>query len=151
MCNNEPESSYHILLQCDFAKSCWQQLGFITRNEHYDSFVSWISTEFDKCSTDKRNMGAMICWAIWSCRNDLVWNQKGMEVFDVVESAKVVLNQWRYAQDNTFDHYLGLMNPSDGDEHWSCPTENKIKVNSDAAIFLIVLVLRLWLVIRMEV
>ncbi|KAL8094084.1 uncharacterized protein LOC141691465 [Apium graveolens] len=58
-----------------------------------------------------------------------------MEVIDVVESAKVVLNQWRCAQDNSFDHNLGLMNSTDGDEHWVCPTGETIKVNSDAAIF----------------
>lgn len=62
-------------------------------NEKYDSFVSGLSNEFDKWSIDKINMGSMICWAIWRCRNDLVWNQRGMEVIDVVESANVVLNQ----------------------------------------------------------
>lgn len=38
-------------------------------------------------------------------------------------------------KDNTSGHYLGLMNPIDGDEHWVCPTGDTIKVNSDAAIF----------------
>lgn len=66
--------------------------------------------------------------AIWHGRNELVWNQRGIEVPDIVESAKVVLNY-------SFDHHLGLTNLSDRDEHWVLPSGNKIKVNSDAALF----------------
>ena len=47
----------------------------------------------------------------------------------------MVFNQWKYAQDKTFDNYLGLMTNADGIEHWTLPEDNMIKVNSDATIF----------------
>lgn len=50
-----------------------------------------------------------------------------MRVREVVDSARVGLSQWQEAQDKNFDRY--------GDEHWIQPMENKIKVNTDAAIF----------------
>ncbi|KAL8121302.1 hypothetical protein AgCh_018147 [Apium graveolens] len=67
--------------------------------------------------------------------NDLVWNQHIMQVTEVVESAKVVLNQWRNVQDKTFNIFLGFMSQDDGHEHWQPPQENRVKVNTDAAIF----------------
>ncbi|XP_074344437.1 uncharacterized protein LOC141683598 [Apium graveolens] len=65
----------------------------------------------------------------------MVWNQRGMEVEDVVMSANVVLSQWYGAKDKSFDHFLGMINKEDGDEQWVLPTVNKIKVNTNAAIF----------------
>ncbi|KAL8109427.1 hypothetical protein AgCh_025503 [Apium graveolens] len=85
--------------------------------------------------TKKRQQSAMLCWAIWKSRNDLVWNQRNTEVLEVVVVAKVILNQWKYAQDKTFDLTLSFLNEEDGDERWMIPQENKIKVNCDAAIF----------------
>lgn len=58
-----------------------------------------------------RHMTAMVSRSLWERRNESVWNQKGMEVVDVVESAKVVLNQGQCAQDKLFDNYLGFMKP----------------------------------------
>uniref|UniRef100_A0A803QSS3 Reverse transcriptase n=1 Tax=Cannabis sativa TaxID=3483 RepID=A0A803QSS3_CANSA len=45
------------------------------------------------------------------------------------------LNQWLYAQDKTFDPSLGLFFSEDGNEHWTLPNVNMIKINTDAAIF----------------
>lgn len=47
----------------------------------------------------------------------------------------MALNQWQQAQDRTFNNFLGHMTIADGQELWTLPQENKIKVNSDAAIF----------------
>ena len=53
----------------------------------------------------------------------------------MVALSKVVLNQWKYAQDKTFDPSLGHLTSEDGDEQWTVPGDNMIKVNCDAAIF----------------
>lgn len=53
----------------------------------------------------------------------------------MVESAKSVLGQWKNVQDKFFDSSIGFMTQVDGEERWSVPNENTIKVNIDAAIF----------------
>ncbi|WOH04559.1 hypothetical protein DCAR_0623969 [Daucus carota subsp. sativus] len=83
-CNMELETINHVLLNCSYAQGCWSILG------------GWM--------VEKRQMGVMLCWAIWKCRNNLVWNQRGLEITEVVESAKVVRSQWKKAQDNLFNH-----------------------------------------------
>ena len=72
---------------------------------------------------------------IWKNRNELIWNQRSLNISEVVESAYSVLNQWRSVQDHTFDRFLGYMSHEDGDEHWHLPQPNSVKVNTDAAIF----------------
>nr|XP_017256465.1 PREDICTED: uncharacterized protein LOC108226023 [Daucus carota subsp. sativus] len=72
----------------------------------YSGFVSGLASEsiLGGWMVEKRQMGVMLCWAIWKCRNNLVWNQRGLEITEVVESAKVVRSQWKKAQDNLFNH-----------------------------------------------
>lgn len=77
----------------------------------------------------------MVCWELWKARNNLVWNQKGGEITEVVVSTTSVLNHWISVQDKTFDNFLGFMTQDDGAEHWKAPNVDKIKVNTDAAIF----------------
>ncbi|XP_074350146.1 uncharacterized protein LOC141689684 [Apium graveolens] len=77
----------------------------------------------------------MLCWSIWKGHNELVWNQRGLEVGEIVASARVVLSQWRQAQDISFDKFLSLMTKEDGLEHWVLPKEKMVKINCDATIF----------------
>ena len=58
-----------------------------------------------------------------------------VEMIWFVMSANVVLNQWHSTEDKFSDHYLGLMTQEDGDERWVAPKDNKVKVNTDAALF----------------
>lgn len=77
----------------------------------------------------------MICWSLWKNRNAIVWNQKGAEFVEVVESAIQVLDHWKNAQDRSYDSSFGFMTLTDGDVHWKQPQEGTIKVNTDAALF----------------
>lgn len=72
---------------------------------------------------------------IWKSRNDLFWNQCSINPNEVVASARSVLDQWKNVQDRTFDRFLGYMSPEDGNEHWTLPSYNSVKINSDATIF----------------
>lgn len=101
----------------------------------HDSFIDWLSNSFDNWETQKRQLGAMLCWSIWKYMNEMVWNQQGMKIKDVVVSANVILSQWYSAHDKSFNYYLGFMTQEDGDKDWVRPTGNKIKVNTYAAIF----------------
>lgn len=136
LCNMESESARHVLVSCTFAQSCWDLIGGNGDSNYTGDFLAWITNVLDTWEIEKKCTGVLLCWSIWKCRNDLVWSQKGMEAREVVESARVVLSQWRDAQDKTFNRSWGLLEPHDGDEHWTLPEFNKTKVNTDAAIFL---------------
>ncbi|XP_062102876.1 uncharacterized protein LOC133813856 [Humulus lupulus] len=84
---------------------------------------------------EKRQWAVMLLWALWKSRNDLVWQQRGSEVDEVIVLEKTVLNQWISAQDRSFDLSMGLVTQTDGSEHWNPPADGMIKLNTDAALF----------------
>ncbi|XP_074342410.1 uncharacterized protein LOC141679955 [Apium graveolens] len=61
--------------------------------------------------------------------------KKSLEISELLDSAYSLLNQWRSVQHRTFDRFMGYMTPEDGNEHWSKPHVNSIKINTDATIF----------------
>lgn len=100
------------------------------------TLLSGFSWCFRKKKSEEVHIMTMICWIVWKNRNDLVWNQHSLEANEVVESSFYVLNQWKSVKDKTFDRFMGFMTHDDGTEHWLPPTFNKVKINTDAAIFL---------------
>ncbi|KAL1833637.1 hypothetical protein ACET3Z_003288 [Daucus carota] len=77
----------------------------------------------------------MLCWMLWKNRNDLVWSQKCLSAMEVIQSALSVLNQWQFVQDKTFDNSLGYILPEDGRVTWQAPMHNRVRINTDAALF----------------
>lgn len=98
-------------------------------------FEDWLSDVFKKYKSNDVRKKVMVCWALWNCRNELVWKQKCNEAEEVVVSAVSALNQWFAAQDKNFDTFLSFMTAEDGAEQWNTPSVDRIKVNTDAAIF----------------
>lgn len=90
-CQLEPETISHALLTCSFAKDCLDKLRGVIDGEVQESFTDWLSCTFDNWDTKQRQEAAMLCWSLWKCRNELVWNQRGTEV---VVTTRVVFNQW---------------------------------------------------------
>lgn len=135
VCNTNMETTAHVLVNCDFAKLCWETVNLRKQFYTVSSFTEWFSGMVQDYNMEEMKIISMICWSLWKNRNNIVWNQKSSEVTEVVNSAILVLNQWQSAQDRSFDHSLGFMTPSDGEEHWQLPQMNMIKVNTDAALF----------------
>lgn len=53
----------------------------------------------------------------------------------MVQSAYAVLNHWESAKDTSFNQFMCHMTQDDGHERWHLPRLDKIKINTDAAIF----------------
>lgn len=90
---------------------------------------------FDQRTNDAVQLTVMTCWMLWKNRNDLVWNQKSMDVSEVLVSAISVLNQWQYVQDKSFDNTLSFLTQGEGRDKWQAPEVDRVKVNVDAALF----------------
>uniref|UniRef100_A0A803Q7F0 Potassium channel domain-containing protein n=1 Tax=Cannabis sativa TaxID=3483 RepID=A0A803Q7F0_CANSA len=86
--------------------------------------------------TNKEELGKIVvlCWAIWSARNDLIWHQRVRTVRDVVVFANSSLNQFLKAQGRENIPSLSPLKAGDGSERWIKPVSG-IKLNVDAATF----------------
>lgn len=110
-------------------------MGLRIERDITESFGNWLNKFMEHNEEEKRSMAAMLCWALWRGRNELIWKQKHMEISQIVVLAQTVLSQWKSVHDKTQDTTLGLLNLEDGDDRWNAPSEETIKINTDAALF----------------
>lgn len=134
-CKTGRESIPHCLVECSFAKSCWTRLDVEIETSVSGTFAEWLQDKIKIFECDKSNRIAMMCWAIWKARNDLVWNNKGTNVDSVVYLAITSLEQWTRAQDTSTIPKAAFLTEEDGSAKWIRPMENVVKINVDAALF----------------
>lgn len=136
MCNLEDESILHVLVECQFARMCWYNVGISVNDQDCLCLSQWLSKVMEAYAMTEVQLACMICWEVWRNKNAIVWHQKGEKFDRVVASAKLTFSHWSSDQDKSYDHFLGFMTQYDGKEHWECPGNGKLNVNTDAPIFM---------------
>lgn len=91
VCLREEESIVHVLVQCNFAAQCWRVILPNSQVGEVSCFSDWLVRVFATSNLQKRAEVAIVCWAIWKARNELVWSKKRTYAGRVVESAKEYL------------------------------------------------------------
>jgi hypothetical protein len=95
------ESMEHLFISCPFARLIWRVV-FAAYNIPPPSnviniFENWLNATD---TTDKASICigvSALCWSIWNCRNDIVFNKKGTTNFLQVIHTKVHWIQlWRF-------------------------------------------------------
>lgn len=77
MCNGDRETINHCLVDCSFAKVVWERTGIGTLTAGDVSFSNWSGQMTQRCKEEERRRLAMVCWAIWKERNEVVWQRWG--------------------------------------------------------------------------
>ena len=79
ICCNKNETIQHLFLECPFAKMIWKIIFFATNLTQPRSinhmFGTWLHNRH-KMAKGLIWVGvAAMCWAIWRCRNDVIFNK----------------------------------------------------------------------------
>lgn len=98
VCNLEPESIFHILIACAKAQSIWALSEVGDLSASVSNLVDWWAVVCALNGGMFAKFGAMIVWAIWSSRNNLVWNNSNQSARVVFDDALSSLQQWEEAQ-----------------------------------------------------
>lgn len=130
------ETTFHLLVSCDFSKACWERLGISNTVEMNSLFSEWLAHKVQTISGERLLYIPMLCWALLRNRNELIWNQKSLETHAVISLDRGTLLQWQSAQNKSFDSSLGYMHVQDGLVKWRCPPLGFSKFNTDAALFI---------------
>jgi hypothetical protein len=72
LCQNTEETCQHLFLHCPFAKQCWRIIHIdIPMNEDFPEVTDYLKDRLQS----QFFMAAVIlvCWAIWTVRNDLIF------------------------------------------------------------------------------
>ncbi|KAM6546201.1 hypothetical protein CsatB_026937 [Cannabis sativa] len=132
----EEETVIHALVTCSHVKQVWDRVGIGTTIPHdHTSFLEWCFGVFSGVDASKKCLVATLCWAIWSARNEFVWQKKVVNTEGIVVLAKCYLDQWTNAQNTLIKSSWSGFQTGDGVEQWSAPSKNSIKINVDAALF----------------
>lgn len=113
-CSEESEIIIHCLVVCSFARAMWERVGIGTHLAGQENFGQWLLRSLREVDKKVWRIIRMICLAIWKARNQLVRNQKGMDVSTVVFHAHDLLNQWSSAHDKKFNSSMAWLKPGDG-------------------------------------
>ena len=82
----------HLFIQCSFAKIIWTVVYstfYITPPTNITNmFGNWLN-EVDKKTKDRIRIGvSAICWSLWNCRNNLIFNKsKTFHAMQVINMA----------------------------------------------------------------
>ncbi|KAM6550485.1 hypothetical protein CsatB_000293 [Cannabis sativa] len=134
MCGVYAETEMHLLVSCPFAWACWEFSGLSTVGRESPSLLQWLEVSANRVDKEVLGKIVVLCWAIWSARNDLIWQQRVRSVRDVVVFANSSLNQFLKAQGRENIPSLSPLKAGDGSEHW-IKSVSGIKLNVDAATF----------------
>uniref|UniRef100_A0A803NLX6 Reverse transcriptase domain-containing protein n=1 Tax=Cannabis sativa TaxID=3483 RepID=A0A803NLX6_CANSA len=73
VCKVDNETIFHALVACPVARSCWNRslvdVGSITD----DDFYNWLQGAVYRGKVAELEELAMVAWAIWRARNEVVW------------------------------------------------------------------------------
>ncbi|CAI9755632.1 unnamed protein product [Fraxinus pennsylvanica] len=132
VCLQHDESVLHSLVHCVFARSVWDATGITSSPSLTDSFKDWLNLVLRSNKQDQELIG-MTCWAIWTNRNEVVWQSRSHTVLKVIANTKIFLHQWREVHQPAATH---IRNPQTLDfAKWYPPAAGSFKINIDAAIF----------------
>ncbi|XP_060972158.1 uncharacterized protein LOC115717516 [Cannabis sativa] len=98
------------------------------------SLLIWLEESASRVDNETLCKIVMLCWALWSTRNDLIWQQHVQIVRDVVVFANSRLDQYLKAQGRGNIPLLSPLKEGDGSERWIKP-DTCIKLNIDATTF----------------
>ncbi|KAJ9186921.1 hypothetical protein P3X46_002438 [Hevea brasiliensis] len=74
LCRQQDESIFHVMVQCPFARQCWEvsRIGFILGSA--SAFTKWLSLGFQRLAVEDCCYLIRVCWRLWYNRNNVVWN-----------------------------------------------------------------------------
>lgn len=129
LCKKADESTLHLFIDCPVVRDIWKLAG-VSCGSHTGSLDDWFFTNCANLDSEVMCKVAMICWNMWSSKNNSVFNGQSTFVACIVNGTTSLLINWRIANEVTEPKYAG--DPLS--EHWSKPDEGRLKVNTDVAI-----------------
>ena len=97
VCGTSEESVLHALVTCQKSTQVWDRVGIGTPSRSPQSFFQWITDCFQHHDGERQSFISTVCWALWSARNNFVWNKKHTPTVAILKTATDFLNQWRDA------------------------------------------------------
>ena len=110
--------------------------------------MAWIDRVLISCSQRDACLAIMLCWVLWTHRNNVVWRNSRWSSGKILEIAGSMLQQWQGVRSVTNTFFSNSNNNITNAVSWEKPEFWWIKVNIDAVVFWDRSITRLGWVIR---
>ena len=97
--------------------------------------MAWVSNLITHQYTEELCLAFMVCWALWSHLNNIVWRNQRWTTYQLLSFAGKTLTKWRQAQQCKVMTQKSLEMPNSMPIRWNKPPYNWTKLHVDAAIF----------------
>jgi len=99
LCCNMNETIQHLFFDCPFAKMIWRIIFYATNLDQPRSidhmFGTWLNNQHKKIKPLIWVGLAALCWAIWRCRNDIIFKRmKSNSIMQVIFRGAYWLRFW---------------------------------------------------------
>ena len=131
VCGAPSETICHALFSCSTAQEVWKVSSFgpllaAAPTDSFDGVFSWLAS---KCTREEMRHMCALMWAVWYCRNKIVFDQETLVASSVAANfVKLVEEYCGYAQ-RVFQPCGGLSTSAPA---WRVPPAMVLKVNFDA-------------------
>lgn len=134
-CGVADETILHCLVNYRVVSDCWHQVGISASWPELDNFQEWLADILSHGTEVKIIRTAMLCWALWGSRNDLVWSQKESSREEIIRFSQQVLDEWMAAISNKKGG-LGV-DPMvlNAPVRWVKPERETVTINTDTTLF----------------
>lgn len=123
------ESLFHVLRDCPWAQEVWVAAKISFPNGTVSSFRDCFDLVWSSKGPLETERIATICWQIWKCRNDRIFENINSPPFFVL--VKLAIGSESIIMRCLFS--LPIPQTSSEKAHWRAPPDGVIKVNFDGA------------------
>ncbi|XP_048229550.1 uncharacterized protein LOC125370023 [Ricinus communis] len=131
-CVFEPETIMHILILCDVATQSRKYVNLYQVLTQAPNLFEGARSVFERFDDSIVASFLVLCWSLWTNKNDVVWNRKKLSWRAVASRASSFLFQWGKTRKLTDYQQLGR-HFAGGDCLWQKPAIGKYKLNVDAS------------------
>lgn len=139
LCGKYLETSWHVFVDCCYAKSCWlaAELGNIMEDHcmQVEGFSQLIFQLLKAPQSWVPQRVAMTLWQIWKERNSMLWEGKHRNAVQAIHISASHLAEWEAARCSPLKKHGQGSSRTDGCPAWHPPDPGAVKVNVDAAFF----------------
>ncbi|KAK9936175.1 hypothetical protein M0R45_013032 [Rubus argutus] len=128
-CNHQVESELHLFKHCDALRWFWDSTPFTSKicDTIGNNIQEWTFNVFTSLLIPQSELFLMCLWAIWSQRNNIIWNGDSFNPkFMATWTAKIL-------EDYQAVHPLIPKNKKRTHAHWDPPPIGRLKINLDGA------------------
>lgn len=126
------EDAVHVLFDCSIAREVWCSAGLqnVITVANNDTVMTVLKRILNAGTREQFAMVCLLCWSIWTRRNQWVWQRIQMSVFGIKAMACNVVADRRRARNQDG---IGSDKRTEHCKTWTKPPADWIKINIDAS------------------